>query len=379
MFPPIFCPHCGIRLSPPPPSAIHSRDDSGPDKERSPAPAHEGTSPGDSALSSGIHDDLEHHDPITSASLASSDDELKLGSSDRGPSAALLGIDLERSARSGHAGPHRRDRKTNPTPASQSEPRTSSSQSGSTDDQLIAHRSAWPVALLVSYASAATLACGWLWWTGHRDAPRGPAPVWAAGRAAEEANAPSSIADSGRRAGASSSVSPSEPIPEDRLLPIGESLRIDALEIVPLKVSIGPVKLRRTRVDGRTEWQDGGSGAFRLHLRLKNASDDVIFAPLDESFVRDPDRQLPETFIEGESGARVYGYRLPVSSEWEIDGQVFTDLRPGEVVETVVLSDSESIDLLEGPLTWRLRLRTAPETTAVVGVSFDRSEVERSR
>lgn len=148
---------------------------------------------------------------------------------------------------------------------------------------------------------------------------------------------------------------------------------------MPLKVSIGPVKLQRTRVDGRTERQDGGSGAFRLHLRLKNVSDDVIFAPLDEAFVRDPDRQLPETFIEGESGARVYAYRLPVSSEWEIEGQVFTELRPGEVVETIVLSDSDSIDRLDGPLTWRLRLRTAPETTAVIGVSFHHSEAERAR
>lgn len=250
------------------------------------------------------------------------------------------------------------------------------------DDIPLPARSAWPMALLASYASAVTLACGWLWWTGHRGGgPSGSGPVWVAGLEASDdpENRGGGPSDSGRRSDSSTTVEPLEPIGEDRLLTVGEPSRIDALEVVPIGVSSGSVELRRTRVDGRSETKDGGRDALRLHLRLRNTSDDAVFAPLDEAFVREPDRRLPETFIQDEAGARVYSYRLPVSSEWEIAGQEFIELRPGEVIETTIVSDTESSGRLDGPLTWRLRLRSAPGTTAVVGVPFHADDIDRGR
>jgi hypothetical protein len=316
-----------------------------------------------------LPDALASPDPIAAAALVSSDDEFQL----RPANPTTLGINLGTSGDS--------NRVAFPTPPFRSSAPSDRGESSSHHDDSDDHphaRSAWPMALLASYASAMTIASGWLWWTSHRNPPARQAtatPVWAAGL--DASNEPGGAA--GRREDVSAVVEPAEPIAEDRIVPLGEPVRIDALEIDPQRVSVGPVELKRTRVDGRTERRDGGSDALRLHLRLRNTSDTVIFAPLDEAFVREPDRRLPETFIQDASGTRIYAYRLPISSEWGIAGQTFQELRPGEEIETVVLSDTDFRHQLDGPLVWRLRLRTAPETTTVLGVSFDAAEIEPVR
>ncbi|WP_169972761.1 hypothetical protein [Tautonia rosea] len=316
-----------------------------------------------------LADMLERPDPIAAAALVSSDDELHLKVAHGVNFSPSLGIDLGSSA-----SPLRSAPSVPPLRPSSETDRLESRSHHDDSEGPPPTRSAWPMALLASYASAMTLAFGWLWWTTRRNVPtERPVPNWAAGLDAEN----KSGRDDGRRADASTVVEPPEPIAEDRIVSLGERVRVDNLDILPLRVSVGPVELKRTRVDGRTERRDGGSGAFRLYLRLRNTSDNVIFAPLDEAFVREPDRRLPETFIQDASGTRTYAYRLPVSSEWEIAGQTFHALRPGEEIETLVLSDTESGNQLDGPLIWRLRLRTAPETTTVVGVTFDESDIEQ--
>ena len=287
-----------------------------------------------------------------------------------GPPDALLSLDLRESPRTS-AGPV-----ATPEPAV----RTVRDAPGSVEEQPMGRPSMLLVAL-ASYASAVTLAFGWLWWSGRqRPEPTvGPAPPRASGHPADATDRVAAQADDGHQAGASAIVAPSEPIEEGRWVAIGATLRIDALELSPVAVSTGRVDLQRTRVDGSTERRRGGPDALRLRVRLRNASDDAIFAPLDEAFVREPDRRLPETFVEDEDGDRVYAYRLPVAGEWGIVGQDFPVLRPGETIETIVATEADAADRLGGALTWRLRLRTAPERTRVLGVSFDADEIKRAR
>lgn len=282
-----------------------------------------------------------------------------------GASVALLGIDLGRPSDPARPAEDparaRRGAVDRPPPAEDDEPEE--------------HGSAWPIALLASYASAMTLACAWLWWTGHRGGGDAPAPPRSAALAVSEAlgEGPDLPADE------EGPVEPPEPIVEGRRVGLGDTLRLGALELTPLGVSTGRVELQRTRVDGRPERRPGGDRAMHLRVRLRNASDSLVFAPIDESFVREPDRKLPETFVEDSSGGRVYAYRLPVSSEWGILGQEFRPLRPGESLETTIVSDTDALPRLAGPLTWRLRVRTAPETTAVVGVPFEERQVTPGR
>lgn len=379
MVPPVVCPHCGVRIDLPPSSSGSGSQENVPRPEPAESRSSLGEKGDDDApmpfSGESLTDVLASPDPIAAAALVSSDDDVPSKADHASTLSSTLGINLglgasadSNQARAAPSGPSIRSSSPDERGASHSHQDDSEDHSH--------HRSAWPMALLGSYASAMTIACGWLWWTSYRNNPpdRQQAPVWAAGLDAGQEPG----IDAGRREEGSAVVEPAEPIAEDRIVPLGKLLSVDALEIHPLRVSVGSVELKRTRVDGRTERRNGGSDALRLHLRLRNTSDDVIFAPLDEAFVREPDRRLPETFVEDASGTRIYAYRLPVSSEWEIAGQTFQELRPGEQIETVILSDTDSPNRLDGRLLWRLRLRTAPETTAVLGVTFNASEIRSS-
>lgn len=360
-----ICPHCGLNLS-------SNRDPEQAEAEPNHAPD---VAPEPDSKPEATESVAVSHDPTGSSVFAQLEE---MSSPEQPPPSALLGINLDQSI-------SRSDTERGSNPASPSSQANSDSARQDADDEAHeeadAARSAWPIALLAGYASAMTLACGWLWWSQYRagGANRDHAASWAAGLANLETAAVSEGEDAGHRAGASCTVEPAEPIAESLRVALGDSLRVEALEITPLNISSGMVELHRSRVDGRTERRSGGTGTLQLRLRLRNVSEDVIFAPLDEAFIREPDRRLPETFVEDASGTRVYAYRLPVSSEWSIAGQEFSTLRPGEEIETIVVSDTDAESRLNGPLTWRLRLRTAPESTAALGVTFDATEIRTDR
>ena len=211
----------------------------------------------------------------------------------------------------------------------------------------------WLVPLLVSYASAMTLACAYLLWL----APR-------RGGVAE------TLPPDSRPAGAAL-----EPIPRERLTSLGRPLRVGSLEWTPLEVRVGRARLVRPRPGGRRETRDGGAGSLVLTMRLHNLAADATFAPLDRAFVRLPDRGPPDTLIEVQGDGTIDVYPLAVTSELTIAGQSFEPLGPGQERETLVVSDRQAVDRARGTLTWRLRLRTSPDQTEVVGVEFHEGDI----
>jgi hypothetical protein len=148
---------------------------------------------------------------------------------------------------------------------------------------------------------------------------------------------------------------------------MGKPLKVGSLEVTPLAVARARIQLRRTGLAGRVEVKDGGRGAMTLRLRLRNTSDDAVFAPLDESFLRDRDDGPSESFVELGNGERVYLYPIPVTSEWSIVGQEFPDLRPGEAREVLIVSAADFPTNASG-MTWRLVLRTGLDETATIAV-----------
>ncbi len=229
--------------------------------------------------------------------------------------------------------------------------------------------SAWPSALLVSYASAMTIACLWLGWQ-LREARRSPT-----------VEPPAATADAGESAGGireagGAAVEPAAPIEPSMRVRLGEPLRVGSLGITPTAIRTGPILLEHANVDGSRDERPGGDDALILDLRLQNLADDAIFAPLDEAFVRDRERALPDSFLELADGSRVYGYALPVRSEWSLVGQAFADLRPGEVLETGLFSEPGARQRLpEGRSTWRVKVRVAPDRVETIGVEFDAGSV----
>jgi hypothetical protein len=229
------------------------------------------------------------------------------------------------------------------------------------------HGTPWLTVLLLSYASAVTIACIWLWM--HRRPAERPSEDFL--------NVPvETRPDPGSRADRTAKVEPAVPLPDDRLTSLGAPLRVGALEFTPLDVRKGKVTLVAERFGVQKEIRGAGDDALHLRVRFRNLSDDLIFAPLDEAFVRERDRELPDSFLSTEDGERIYTFKLPVASERTIAGQKFQELKPGETMETVIVSDTDAVDRAKGSLTWRLRLRTGDQTTGVVGIRFRADQIQ---
>src|SRR5271166_2182425 len=97
-----------------------------------------------------------------------------------------------------------------------------------------------------------------------------------------------------------------------------------------------------------------------MTLELANRSTSSTFAPLDPAIVRDTVPAVDQSFIEVPGGRRIAMFRLAIESEWSIQGQVFRALKPGETVETILVSEPIPLADLEGTMTWHVKLRTAP-------------------
>jgi hypothetical protein len=218
----------------------------------------------------------------------------------------------------------------------------------------------WGLVLLASYASAMTLACGWLLW--HRPGPT---------RVVESLPGDSRPDLDGRAPSAGLAA----PIPEDHLTTLGRPLRIGALEWTPMTIRVGHPRLERRSVNGRRETSDGGPGCLILRIRLRNLGRNATLTPLDLASVREPDRGLPDSFIELDGGGLIDIYKLALRSEQSIVGQSFGPLKPGETRETIIVSDRDAADRASVPMTWRLRLRTGPDEMAVVGVRFGKEDL----
>jgi hypothetical protein len=222
----------------------------------------------------------------------------------------------------------------------------------------------WATVILGSYASAVTLACLWLWWQGRHRAEAAPDEP------------PTEVRfEHGFRADRSRILKPPEPILAERLTDLGKTLKLDALEFTPLGLSREAVRLEPRGLDGERESRDGGEGALVLRVRLKNRSENQVFAPMDEAFLRQRDRGQPDSFLETASGGRIEMYPLAVESEWSIAGQEFKELRPGESLETILVSEKDVGDRASAPMTWRLHLRTSIDRTETIGVRIRKEDI----
>lgn len=220
--------------------------------------------------------------------------------------------------------------------------------------------------LLFSYASAVTLGLVWVLISGRKL------------RESEESDVtPTSEAraDPGKRAEHSRKVGIPTPIAADHLIPLGTPIQMGDLEVTPLAVSSGAVSLKRTIRE--PELRDGGHDALRLKIRLRNTSKDTLFAPLDEAFLREREKDVLDTVIETGGGGEIPMYPLAVTSEWSIDDQEFRELRPGESFEALVVSSADATSRVTDEMTWRLRLRTGIDRTDTLGIRFRKEDIRQ--
>jgi hypothetical protein len=222
-----------------------------------------------------------------------------------------------------------------------------------------ARRVSWTTVLLVSYASAITVG---LVWTLMRQRPKEKVAVEA------EPTRPVAVApeSAAKQAGLSRKVEPPEPILGHHFVKMGQALLVGDLEIKPVSVKRQGVTLRRAGPYAKPDRKDGGKGALVLRLKLRNVSNEAVFSPLDQAYIRERGKLIVDTFVETADKERIYPFPLAVESEWSIEGQSFDVLRPGESREVAIVSAPDA----SGPFTWRVRLRTGLYRTDTIGVRW---------
>jgi hypothetical protein len=177
--------------------------------------------------------------------------------------------------------------------------------------------------------------------------------------------------EAGSRGAQSRRVEPVPTISGDHRTSTGKPLVIGSLEITPIGAFRKPIHLLRNRLIGGVERKEEPGTYLMLQFRLRNVSNDLIFAPFDESFVRDRESGISDSFVEFGPNVRVYPYPLAPRSEWSIEGQSFRELKPGETMETIFVTSQDAERLTAESLLWRLRLRTGLEESELVGVTTD--------
>jgi hypothetical protein len=235
--------------------------------------------------------------------------------------------------------------------------RESASRDEYDEEEQPGRRNTWVSILLVSYASAITLALVWTLW-------RAPRVREAPSEVSSAENPPTA----GRQAGLSRKVGLPEPVLAEYKVALKKPLQVGSLEVTPLEVRRERVALQRTNLSGKVDRRDGGRNALVLRLKLRNTSKDTVFAPLDQAFLREQEKELVDSFLETGSGERIYPFPLAVESEWSIVGQDFGELRPGESRVVTIVSAPDAPGDEAGPFTWRVRLRTGIDRTDIIGV-----------
>jgi hypothetical protein len=227
----------------------------------------------------------------------------------------------------------------------------------------------WLSVLLLSYASAVTLGLAWILWTGRSFRPP------------EEPGEPPA-ADSSRIGDERATKTPETPvaevlppIPPENVTVLGKAIRIGDVEIKPLWVTLTPVELVRSIDPPAYRHED--SSSLILRFKLTNHSKEHTFAPLARDLLRDQAAFRDRSFIASPDGGQISLFPLAVDSEWLVLGQEFPVLKPRESVETLVASEVVTEKRLPDQMTWRIRLRTGPYRTDILGVRFSRRDLSR--
>ncbi len=232
----------------------------------------------------------------------------------------------------------------------------------SDDDQAGDARLPWPLVLIMSYASAVTLALTWVLWTGRSFKPEPPV-------------APSqNEAEMSPKMTNSSPVGALPPLPAENVVTLGATICLGDLEATPIDIVSARLSLARA-IEPSSRRREV-EPALVLRIKFKNVSSHQAFAPLEPRFLREQTAAPDRSSIATPQGVGINLFPLAVDSEWTIVGQAFPTLQPGETMETIIASEPNAADRLTDDMTWRIRLRTGPYKTDVLGVRFSPNDVE---
>jgi len=225
----------------------------------------------------------------------------------------------------------------------------------------------WFQVLILSYASAVTLALSWIVLTGRSSR-------------SVESSASISMAPSEpvlpRKPGPAVVDTKSQPpIPAENITTIDAPLRIGDLKMTPVSVALSRVEL--VGAIDPSKYREEDSESLVLKLRFTNLSKKQPFAPLELAYLREQASRLDRCFITTSDGTTIGAFPLAVDSEWSIVGQECPVLEPGQSFEAIIASEPGVSNRLSSEMIWRVRLRIGTYRTDVIGVRFRAADVQR--
>lgn len=255
--------------------------------------------------------------------------------------------------------------------------------------------------ILVSYASAVTVACLYLAWLLMSSPSRSPCLDLPDLKVHE---------NKGNKVTTLIYVDPVTPVYRWHRLKLGETRNYGPVNITPLRVTRGPLdfaffdtpepivapeeKEEEEMKEPVDEGRPSTRPVLKLHLRIENVSDDLEFAPLDRALVftketdpKNPRRFKANNFICAADEKRkpenfIWMYDLPPNSLWTVkDQNLDRELKPHESVESFLPSTEERIDSLSGNYVWRVHFRRGYNrdslngVTSLIEVAFNTSEI----
>jgi hypothetical protein len=221
--------------------------------------------------------------------------------------------------------------------------------------------------MVVSYASALTLACAYLAFLLLHNPRTLDLPDLAPPQPKDKKSVMKVIY-----------VSPDQVLPPANVLRLGQSRQYGSLKVTPLRVTRGPLQF--DYYDSQAEQQREPEGpVLKLHLRFENVSTDQEFIPLDGNLVFTKKSEYgslkANNFVcnvaDRKHPARlVYTFDLTPNGNWLLKGEnLDREFEPGQVLETFVPTAPEQIDSLSGDLVWRVHFRKGYNRHSFRGVT----------
>ncbi len=230
------------------------------------------------------------------------------------------------------------------------------------EDHLSEPTIAWSQVLLMSYASAITLALIWMLWTGR----------WSSTSAPVSPSIDLPVIDSSSRTLDAIPATAPRPIPPENRARLGQTIQLGDLEITPLTVISAPIELVRSIEPHKRRREQE---CLVLRLRMRNLSKEHAITPLGPELTRDRGLRPSEPYISTSQGPSIRLFPLAVDSEWAIVGQEFNILQPADTTETFVAAEPSSALNVTDEMTWRVRIQTGVYRTDMLAVPFSKAEI----
>jgi hypothetical protein len=186
------------------------------------------------------------------------------------------------------------------------------------------------------------------------------------------------IRDDGAQKGKTKWPNPKSEVPRGQISRIGETVEVGALAVTAKAVERS--KVTKVHSFSQTKEQSRDK-CLVLRLVLKNISKDIQFAPLDPIFLRphDPRNRPNYSYIQLKDANPIPMFELDKFSEFDLDGQPFDALEPGEEIEAIVAAAEGSPAQAKGNMLWRVQVRAGVREghsySTVVGFEFAANEI----